>query len=170
MNFNQVNRTSPEKGVMIVKNGESSSAFTVGGPVNFSMDATDDGLDCELVSTGGAAKGTTLLAGMAMKPTAAGEWGPVQVYGFCSQVKLVRITRAATTDSFATRAAIALGDKLQVLAANDAVSRLGAGAVSDMQVGIAAAETRASSVGAASTTSDATLLKTENIKAFLRLV
>lgn len=170
MRFGQLSKDRPEKVHVQVRNDEASLAIGVGEPCCLVMDGTRDGLDVVTATTGAGAKATTLLAGVANSSIAASERGMVQVYGVIDNLKLIRQTRAASTDSYQSFTAIAIGDKLQVQTVGNGFSRAGAGAASDHKGYAAAGATYASGASSASTTSDSSTEVTTAIKAFLRIM
>lgn len=171
MAFGRFTGDTPEKKIIQVKNDESAQ-IAVGTPVAFVMDGTDDGFAVVLPATAAAAKATTLLAGIVIQdplPTALPKIGLAQIYGLCENANVLRQTRAATTDSFASAPAVAVGDKMVVETAYNCVSRSAAGAQSDVMAGIAAAQTLASLASSASNATDTRLAITTTMKVFLRL-
>src|ERR1044072_2012438 len=79
---------------------DEAVALEQGTPVVFVMDGTDDGLAVVLPSTAGAAKSTMLFAGIVSDraPNDGAKMGQAQIFGFCRRTKILRMTRAATTD------------------------------------------------------------------------
>lgn len=168
---NLVGRGDAETVCEVIVNGESSS-ITVGTPVCYAMDGTDDGSKVVLPATQGATKAHTLVAGIVSEKnlgTTLPKIGLVQRRGYCPVTKLVRATRAATTDSFASQVAVAVGDVLVVDTVANALSRTTAGAASAYFAGFVAGESLASVASAASTTSETRTAITSSIKTFLRL-
>jgi hypothetical protein len=107
----------PYQARLVVLNGEASSAIVTGTPVCFPMNLTGDGSSVVLPSTAGAAIANTLTAGIAVPGDGSAESGAyteVITLGFCPFTRLVRGTRAATTDAWPTFPAVAIGDILSV--------------------------------------------------------
>lgn len=115
----------PYNGRLNVKNGEASTAITLGTPVCFPLNLTADGYGVVLPSTA-TATGAGFAAGIAVptKSTGAGAGEPFDVIqvGFCNFTKLVRGTRAATTDAWPTFPAIGIGDILTINTVANAVA------------------------------------------------
>lgn len=154
--------------VWITNNG--SAVISEGAPAIYEMDGSEDGQSAENASDSSAAKATSFLAGIALEDIAVGAKGKVQVRGYIDKVKLIRATRAATTDSYATQAAVAIGDQLIVNTVGNGMSRSGAGAASAAGPLVAAIGTLASAASQASTTSITSLQVTAEIDAFLRIM
>lgn len=157
------------KGFEWVQNN-GAAAIAEGAPAIYEMDGTDDGLSAENASDSNAAGASGGLAGVALESIAVSAYGKVQTRGYVDKVVLVRATRAATTDSYATLAAIAKWDQLIVNTVGNGFSRSGAGAASAALPKVCAIGTLASSASQASTTSDSSLQKTTTITAFLRIM
>ncbi|KKN05529.1 hypothetical protein LCGC14_1086370 [marine sediment metagenome] len=139
-----LNKDSPERFYAYVRNGEASAALSAGEPVCYDMDGTNDGLDVSKATTGAAAKCCTLFAGVLPVAIANGDSGMAQVFGYSSNLTFLHMTRAATTDIWASYVALAIGDKLEVETVGNAFSRKAAGAVSAYMPVAAAGETIAS--------------------------
>lgn len=156
-----------------VENDDSADILK-GRPAVFNMDGTDDGID--VINPSAAATDTTLLAGIAAEDIKQGQAnlvknrGWVQIYGFHEGIKVVRQTRAASTDSYQSFPAIAKGDRFNVESTPNAVSRSDAGAEAVLFAGIVAAESLASGASSASNTSDTSTAVESTMKAFLRLM
>lgn len=154
--------------IWIENNG--SAAIDEGAPAIFEMDGTDDGYSAENASDSTAAKATSFLAGIALDSIAVGAKGKLQVRNYIDKVKLVRATRAASTDSYASSPAVAIGDQLIVDTVGNGMSRSGAGAASAAVPLAAAVGTLASLASSASTTSDTSTTRTASISAMLRIM
>ncbi len=166
-----VGRGDAETLCEIVYNGETSQ-LDLGTPVCYAGDGTDDGSKVVLPSTQGATKAHTLVAGIVSEKnigTTLPKTGLVQKKGYCPYTKLVRATRAATTDSWASQVAIAVGDVLVVDTVANALSRTAAGAASAYLAAFVAMQSLASAASAASTTSETRTAITSAIKTFLRV-
>jgi hypothetical protein len=154
----------------IVRNDESAT-IPVGTPVAYVFDATDDGLAVVLPSTAGAAKAHTLFAGIVVDnalPTDLPKLGRVLRHGLCRVTKVMMQTRAASTDSFASYSAGAVGDVLVVNTVANCLLRTAAGAASAYQPIAILGETYASGASSASATSDTRTLISSSLKTFIR--
>ena len=135
------------------------------------MDGTDDGYSVHNASDSTAGKATPFLAGVRSKlALSAGEVGQVQIRGFIDNLKLIRATRAASTDTYATSPAITIGQDLLVDTVGDGFGGGAAGAATAELPAIAAIGTLASIASSASTTSDSGLQRTALIDAYLRIM
>lgn len=163
----------PQHGRITVHSGESSDTIKAGTPCALIMSGTEDGILVEsVVNATSAALGTQLLMGVVTQDIPAGEYGESVIWGYMENLVAVRsITRAASTDSFATQAAIAVGDQLVLETLTGGFSRAAAAATGAL-VNVIALETLASVAGAASTTSNTSLVSTSTtkIKAYVRLM
>lgn len=163
------NKGSLNSDTIAVING-SASAIAKGAPAVFEMDGTDDGLSVHNASDAGVTVATGLLAGVAEESIAAGARGRVKMRGFVDNLLLIRATRAASTDSYATQAAIAKGDALTVDTVANGFGRSTAGAASMGLPAVVAIGTLASVASAASTSSDSSTAKTAYIDAYVRIM
>lgn len=163
-------RRRPRRHTEHYTSSESTKTIEAGTPVCFTLSGTDDGGLVENPSSSpSVAVGTQLLAGVSTREYEAGETGEFVVYGFVNKLRLVRGTRAASTDSYASSPAIAVGDHMNLETVADGVSRATA-AASGVLHPFVALETKASSASGASTTSDTSTARTDTIKAFVRLM
>lgn len=178
-----LNADKPEQVFLTAKNAESSSSIAAGNNVALVMNATDDGLAIVLPATAAAAKTPALFYGVATGAIAAGATGKVQVFGFCRNAVVLRATRAASTDVWASTAAGAVGDPLIVNTANNCLARqaipssyvTGTAASDTLALNLAMfapfavlAETLVSATTVASTSSNANTASTSSAKVFLR--
>lgn len=144
--------------IVQVKNADTV-VIPNGTPICFVFNGTDDGLAVVLPNTGGAAKATTLFAGVVeFTGTSAGTGLPVGsigdafFFGMVTNAKVLVATRAATTAVWPSYAALALGDALGVDTVNNAFTDLATGAQSAyapfaaLGFTLASATTQASSV------------------------
>jgi len=161
----------PEKIYISVKNNETSTVV-FGQPLCFVMSGTDDGILVELPNTVSAGKAQGTLAGVCAKlgGIAAGEYGLVQVYGYNTATKIVRQARTASTVTFETAAAIAVGEPFQVTTIGNGMTRQGAVATAIHAHYCVAGEAVASLDSIATTSSETRLQVTSMIKTFLRLM
>jgi len=170
MQWQLLNKISPEKVFIFVGNAEASAALPAGEPICFVMNGTRDGFDVVKAVTGTATKATSLFAGVPIKEIASSGKGTTQVFGFIENLLYTQLSRAASTDSYASGVAVAIGELLQVSTAPNGFLRSGAGAVSAFLPFAVACETKASAASSASTTSDTSTRVTLSLKAFLRAV
>ncbi len=92
---------------VVIYNDEASAAIPLGAPVVLSFSGTQDGLGVVLPSTAADVLQSTGAFGVSMGAYAAKAFGEAQVFGACSNIKLMR-TRADSTGTFAAIAAGAL--------------------------------------------------------------
>lgn len=163
----QTAQNKAETVFIAVKNVHTSSVSR-GVPVCFKMSGTDDGFEIIDANTGAAAKSTPLFAGILAQTLATNAKGLSQVYGFNLYTVVTRMTRAASTDSYASCPAIAIGDVMNVDTVANGMSRSATLAASAFLPFCMAAETIASSASSASTSSDSSTAKTTNVKTFIR--
>ena len=170
------------------KNIEASATIPVGTPIIFAMNGTADGYDAHLPSSSSAAKVPEFFAGIANGPVdvVAGQSGGAQVWGICEYALIVQQSRAASTDSYASAAALSIGQALAIDTVNNALKtssqvtgaftivtnattdtlafNFGDGNPPMFVMG----QTLASASSSASTTSDTSVKKTYGVKVFLR--
>lgn len=150
-----------------VRNDETVSV-PAGTPVAYVMDGTEDCLAVIKPSTSNL-KATTFLAGILTGDLAAtgNKLGNARAYGVVDAI-IVFATRAATTDSFASNASHAVGEKIYLNTGADAIA-LSATAASALDLPLGAlAETIASQASSASATTITALSITAKHKIFLR--
>ena len=159
------------KADMVYVNVKNASTYTLpaGAPCFYVMNGTDDGL-AVVGANDAAAALQGMFAGFTARVLAPNAVGEAQVYGLVSNVRVLTGTRASTTDSFTTSAAIALGDILQVAtnAGADAMQRNGAGATATAYGGFYAAQTLAAVASSASTSTYTALTRGVLMKCFVR--
>lgn len=97
-------KDKPERIYVAVK---ANVALNIGDFCSFALDGTDDGL--AVIAGAGTA---VTAAGVVGSNIPAGGFGVAQVYGICEATNVVRSTRAATTNSFASGASISNGETL----------------------------------------------------------
>jgi hypothetical protein len=102
----------------------------------FNMNGTDDGLAVVTAGTAGSAKSNVFTAGITTRDMDPGQLGEVQVYGLNRKTTTVRATRAATTDAWATMAAIPFGSTLGLDLANN-VAGVGGQSMAGMMIAVA---------------------------------
>lgn len=165
-----LNNRRPRRNNVSYTSSETSKTIPAGGVACFTMSGTDDGGVVECPSSSpSVAVGTQLIAGVALKAVAPGAIGEFAVYGFINELRVIRGTRAASTDSYASSPAIAVGDNMNLHTVGDGVSRATAAASGDLWPFVAL-ESVASSASADSTTSDTSTARVDTIKAFIRLM
>lgn len=157
-----------EQVFILVKN-DHTSAITRGQPCCFVADGTEDGLAVVPAATGGAAKATSLFAGIVVDDSLAqNEKGLAQVFGYNGYTVVTRQTRSASDTDYATAPAIAIGDILNVDTVANGMTRSAAGAASAALPYCVAMESTASKASSASATGDTSVAKTIALKTFLR--
>lgn len=168
--------------IVQVKNADTV-VIPNGSPVCFVMNGTDDGLAVVLPNTGGAAKATTLFAGVVeFTGTSAGTGLPVGsigdsfFFGMVTNARVELVTRSATSANWPSYAALAVGDALDVDTINNVFTDVATGAASAyapyavLGQSVPSATTQLSSstsVASLLAQSAATVLTTA-VKAFLR--
>jgi hypothetical protein len=172
MNHKFWNPNKPEDIVLAVRNAEVSATIRGGSPVVLAMNGTDDGLAVVLPSSSTAAKIGAFQIGVAIRDMSPGETNDCQVYGFNRNARILRSTRAASTDAWASMAAITIGDLLSIDSVNNCFAR--SGAASNIGIkwpyqfaeSIASATTLASSVLGINAASATAYI--QNVKVFIR--
>lgn len=127
--------------VHVVKNLDTVTILA-GQPCVFLMNGVDDGLAVVLPNNGGvnAAKIAAFTAGPAVRNIEPGTMQNVQVYGFNRHCKVLRATRAASTNDWASNSvSYAIGDIL-VASSNGAWVQSGV-ATNGVQAGVVVAAT-----------------------------
>lgn len=147
---------------------DESVQINRGDPCIFAMDGTRDGKDVHLPSSSSAAKASQFFAGIALEDIPVGGGGRVAIRGIVQKVNITLMTRAATTDGWASYPAIAVADSLIINTVGNGMSRSGAGAATIHPGYCVAMETVASATTQASTTSNTSLVSSTSIKCFLR--
>lgn len=146
--------------------GETSAEIPAGAPVILN---TSDLSQVKLPSTaGGVTIAHPFFAGVATKATAAGQIVEIVAGGYCPQAKFVNRTRAASTDSWSSVAAQALGNLMTIDTVNDAFGYSTVGAATLMPYAIVLAEAIASIAGSASSTSNSSTAQTQMVKVWVR--
>lgn len=164
-----------------VRNAEASATISRGMPVVLAINATEDGLAVVLPSSKNAAQAILFKFGVALDDITAGQLGNVQNWGVCNYVALVRQTRGASTDVWATQQTLGLSVGLAINTVNNFLSSISDStatqasnaAVSLTDALIAAAfmaQTLASFASSASSTADSRTAITVGVKAFLRMM
>lgn len=184
----QIIGTKPFVADINYKNGESSASIPAGSPICFVMNGTEDGFLAVLPSTAGAALTPELFAGVALTPISvvANAYGMARVWGLANYAIVVQQSRAASTNSYATAAALSVGQPLKIDTVNNAFATASqvtgsftvvTNATTDtvaLNFGdgnppmFVMAQTLASAASSASTSSDSSVKKTYGVKIFLR--
>lgn len=113
MNYPLGQKNRPWHGRLSVVNLETSSQILTGMPVCSTINLGSEGFGVVLPSTAGAARANTTTEGIAVPSSGAadpGEWFDIIPVGWCNFTRLVRGTRAVTTDPWPTFPALGLGD------------------------------------------------------------
>lgn len=155
---------------VVVRSDEASSSIPRGSPVCLKLDAVDDGLAVILPASGAAIKAHALAFGVTLDTIAAGRFGEAQLFGVCDYVKVTINTRAATTDSWTSRAAISVGQLLVVDTLNNSFYTAASVAATAYYPTAVVAGTIASQAASASTTANVATVVTTSVKAFLRMM
>jgi len=178
MNFKFWNAGSgkSEGMVHVVKNAESSAVILAGQPAIFNMNGTDDGLAVVLPTSSTAAKIASFTAGVVVKDIPVGTLQNVQVYGLNRHTKIVRATRAASTNDWASNSSnsFAIGDILVVDSVNNAWIKSGTASNNGNNVCAVVAETMGNFTGATSSANGinpgSATIYYQGIKTFLRFM
>ncbi len=91
MIFQRINRTSPEKVFVIVRNSWTTAALTNGQAVQWDFGTDLDGVGVTR-PTARATNAGLAAAGIVAEGIASGEYGLIQVYGYHSAVRIRRKT------------------------------------------------------------------------------
>ena len=152
-----------DRAVVVIKNADPNSlAIKVGAPTFFVSDAAAPNQGLSVKNTDGlAAAEGGLFAGFNLTPSptagattlAVGDIGESLVYGIYDYARVLLSTRAASTDVWASYAAIAVGDIMSFVTASgvNAVQRSGAGSATAQGWWVNAAQTLVSQTTQAST-------------------
>jgi hypothetical protein len=156
---------------IVVHNAEASASIPAGTPICFVMNATNDGLDVVLPSTGAGAKSTSFAAGIALKTMAAGDYGEAQVFGFCQNVVLKRQTRSDSSGDWSSNnAGFPVGLALLIDTVYNAMSTAASTGASIYSPIAVLAESVATWASTASNTGDTRTVITTATKAFIRMM
>jgi len=163
-------RNRPRKRTDHYHSGETTDTISAGEPAALMMSGTEDGALVErVVNSSSAAVGNQLLIGVALQDVPAGGYGEFLVSGYIEELRVVRWTRASSTASHASAAAVAIGDQLVIETVAGGFQRQGA-AATGANFNAVALETLASVASAASTTSDTSTSDIDKIRAFVRIL
>ena len=151
-----------------VKN-DSGSSMPAGTLAVYTFDATDDGL-AVIRAQDLAVKTNVGPAGILVEAVADGAVGEAVAYGIAETIVNIN-TRAATSDSWTSQAALAVGAVLKADTVNDGLQRSAASlAASGFLPAFVLAEVVASQAASATATSLTLTVKTTSVKAFVRLM
>jgi hypothetical protein len=166
MRFKQVGNKE-DLGFVVIRNSDTVK-ISKGDPVILNLNGTNDGLDI-IRANSSAAKTHALLFGVATKDVEINEYGEAQVFGFCRSLTLVRATRAASTDSWASQASIGAYNWLTLETVYGGFSSLASSAATYSPFAVLG-ESLASYASSASVTSDTRTAITTSVKGFLRIL
>ena len=183
MNMAMGTKDRPWRARKVLQNGESATNFLAGNAVILAVNGTGDGYTGVLPSTAGAAKTNSLFQGVAAplsvdpNSTSPGAGTPgayvnIICAGWCPVTKLVKATKAASTDAWPSYAAGAIGDRMIVETVNNGFVNAGSIASTALAGPAHLCETYASATTAASgaytsvVAASATAL-TVNVKSYL---
>lgn len=167
----QTNGDKPTFIAVQVRNARASSgAIATGAPVILALNGTNDGLAVVLPNEASVAGHSAFAYGIAVEPIAAGQLGECQVYGYNRNVTLFLSSRAASTDSWASRASIATGVGFALDTVNNCLSTVALTAALALGNASALAASIASAASSASATSDTRTAITTSAKVFLRML
>lgn len=108
MEFQRINRSSPERIFIVAYNSYATASLTNGQVVSWDFDTDCDGVG---VTKPSADHSGFEIAGVAAATIAAGAYGLVQVYGYHSAVRVRTLTSTSHT-YHESRAAVAKGTPL----------------------------------------------------------
>lgn len=164
-------RNRPRRRTDHYHSGESSNTIAAGEPVALKMSGTEDGALIErVVSSSSGAVGNQLLVGVALSSIAPDGFGEILVSGYIEDLRAVRWTRGASTNSHASAAAVAIGDQLVIETVAGGFSRQAA-AATGANFNAVALQTLASVAAlTASTTSVTATSSIDTIRAFIRIL
>jgi hypothetical protein len=147
---------------------ETAKTIPAGSPVVLNA-AGNGGSVVAPSSAASAAVAAQLIAGVAVRDIPPGGIGEFVVNGHVEELRVIRATRASSTAGYASYAAIAIGDKLDVNTVGDGLERSTAAATGDIHPFIAL-ETAASAASAASNSDDSSTAIVTKLRGFVRLM
>lgn len=172
MNSQLLNQGRPLSADRIpVKNAHTAS-LAAKTPVVFKMSGTNDGFEVYPASASAALQSAALFAGILMQDLAVNAIGAAAVRGPVDNVKYIIRTRAGTTgtDTWATEAALSIGQALSLNTVDDALETCSAAQAEQVLPAICVAETVATVAGSATSTANTLTVSTGSVKVFLRLM
>jgi len=166
----RVNEFGDKKSVAkdTIRSQEATATIPRGAPVCLNLSGTEDGLGVVLPSTGAAIKAHSLFYGICDRDLTPNRRGEANVFGMCDYTKIVKHSRAASTVTWASKAAVAIGQLLQVDTVHNAMkTQASIGASNFLPVAVIG-EAIASQASSATATSDTRTVIFDYLKAFLR--
>jgi len=158
--------------IVNIKNAEASATIPLGAPVIFKLSAAaaaDDGLAVVLPATAGASQ-YQLCAGVnTTYALAANYLGEALIYGFCPATLVKLNTRATSTDSWASIAAVA-SDVLLVPDFTNNVWQTLANVAAQSSPGNILIDNIASIASVASSAGDTRVVSTGLVRSFVRML
>lgn len=161
-----------DKIIVTIKNAEASASIPRGTPVIMVLNATDDGLAVVLPATAGAALSFNARLGVTTTTLTAGQTGESIAFGYVQYALVTRMTRAASTDSWTSSAAVASGIGLGIDTLNNAflMGASRAGSLVSAADNAWLVDSLAASVASASATSDSRTAITNGARCFVRML
>lgn len=152
MNAKTINKNKPQQAFVTIRNAETSTTISAGSPVFYKFGGDDyDGVDVIGAATqASAAKSVSCIAGVAVDTLTAGKTGRALVYGLIKNARFIRMTKAASTDIWASMAAVAVGDVWGAETVNNGIGAVATALASNYLPFIVAAQSLASTTTAAS--------------------
>lgn len=92
MEFQRINRSSPEKVFISVYNSYSTAAITNGQAVQWDIVTDKDGVGVSIPTARATGQGLTTAGIVASSSIAAGDYGLLQVYGYHSATRVRTVT------------------------------------------------------------------------------
>jgi hypothetical protein len=176
MNEQLLNQGRPLSASQISVKNVHTLSLAKGTPVVFKMSGTRDGFDVYPASGSAALQSAALFAGILLQDLAVNSVGAAAVKGPVDDVKYIIRSRAGTTgtDSWATEAALSIGQAMSLNTAQDALETCSAAQAEMGLPAVCVAETVETVAGAATTTATAGFgtksVSTGSVKVFLRLM
>jgi hypothetical protein len=113
--------------LLITVRNADTVAIPAGAVASFNANNTNDGVDVVNIATAAANQQAGLFAGIAPRSISAGAVDDIIAYGLVLNAKITLMTRSASTISYVSYPAIAVGDILQAESVNGGLSRSTAG-------------------------------------------
>lgn len=169
----RLNLVPGDKADKVYQNTYNADTVTIprGTPVVLNLNGTNDGLNVVLPSTAGAAKTAAVLYGVATSAIPVNTYGDSLSAGYLSYALVNKLTRAASTSSWASAASIAAFAVLTVDTANNAFITAAATAIGTHYMPFAVlVDSIASIASSASATSDTRTVITAGLRAFVKIL
>jgi len=132
-------KDKPWRARISFRNGESTLSFSQGMPVV--LLSTDPSAVITPVTGASDGLNHALFVGLSAEYAhAKGQYGDVVIGGYHAQARVLRMTKAASTDIWASFVAFAIGDYFTIDSVNNALMRSGAAAAAADQYRVAALE------------------------------